>query len=240
MDDPGSTTADGPFVAADVATRNGDQMKPVRSMTFLLLMIVFLTSSDEAGAGARSSRPLKTGQTSCWDSFGNPINCAGTGQDGDLRRGEGRSYVDLGDGTIRDVRTALTWERLNNDGSIHDKDNTYSWDEAFAKVQALNSSPCFASFCDWRMPNMNELLTLVDWEATPGRPGIASAFDQGCTGFCSSCSCTKETDSGAYFSSTTDPGDPEYAQGYVFGREGPATILKTADFYFRAVRGGRR
>lgn len=25
-----------------------------------------------------------TGQTSCWDSSGTPIDCAGTGQDGDI------------------------------------------------------------------------------------------------------------------------------------------------------------
>jgi len=54
------------------------------------------------------------------------IDCAGKGQDGELRRGEPRAYQDNGDGTIRDKRTALTWEKLSDDDSIHDQDNQYT------------------------------------------------------------------------------------------------------------------
>src|SRR5713226_336334 len=34
-----------------------------------------------------------TGQTTCWDSNGNVIACAGTGQDGDLRKGAPLAYT---------------------------------------------------------------------------------------------------------------------------------------------------
>ena len=71
---------------------------------------------------------------------GTVIACAGTGQDGDLQRGEPRNQMDLGDGTIRDKRTALTWEKLSDDGTIHDKDNLYTWDEAFQKIDDLNTA----------------------------------------------------------------------------------------------------
>ena len=33
--------------------------------------------------------------------------------------------------TITDVNTGLMWEKLSDDGSIHDKDNAYSWTNAF-------------------------------------------------------------------------------------------------------------
>src|SRR5882724_10093101 len=39
-----------------------------------------------------------TGQTTCWDSSGTAISCAGTGQDGDFRKGAPLSYTDNGNG----------------------------------------------------------------------------------------------------------------------------------------------
>ena len=29
------------------------------------------------------------------------------------------------------MNTGLMWEKLSDDGSIHDKDTTYIWDDAF-------------------------------------------------------------------------------------------------------------
>ena len=68
-----------------------------------------------------------TGQTTCSDTNGNDIACSGTGQDGDARAGRRLAYVDNGDGTITDSNTNLMWEKLSNDGFIHDKDNAYTW-----------------------------------------------------------------------------------------------------------------
>jgi hypothetical protein len=36
---------------------------------------------------AQRARVPQTGQTACWDAAGNPINCARTGQDGDIQAG---------------------------------------------------------------------------------------------------------------------------------------------------------
>lgn len=95
---------------------------------------------------------LKTGQT---DSFQ-------AGDDGDLELGTARSYTDNGDGTITDNATGLMWEKLTDDGTIHDKDNSYTWANAFAvKIAALNTAN-FAEHNDWRLPNVNELQTLAD------------------------------------------------------------------------------
>lgn len=172
---------------------------------------------------------LKTGQTTCYDSDGNVIACAGTGQDGELQEGTARSYTDNGDGTITDNATGLVWEKLTDDGTIHDWDNTYTWADAFAvKIAALNTVPCFAGNCDWRLPNLNELQTLADY----GRvgPAIDPAFNSG----------GSFTQSSVYWSSTTYAPVPAIAWGVCFDNGGVCAGGKTGfDFFFvRAVAGG--
>src|SRR5207245_11724451 len=73
-----------------------------------------------------------TGQMTCWDTNGNVIPCAGTGQDGDLRKGAPLSYTDNGNGTVTDNNTGLVWEQLSMDGSVHDVSTTYPWENASA------------------------------------------------------------------------------------------------------------
>lgn len=60
---------------------------------------------------------LRTGQTTAY----------GAGSDGDLELGVARGFVDNGDGTITDTSTGLMWEKKSDDGSIHDKDDVYTW-----------------------------------------------------------------------------------------------------------------
>ena len=128
-----------------------------------LVTVLTLTALvPEADAGARRSRPVRTGQTTCWDTAGTVIDCAGTGVDGDLRRGEPRcvpgqrrrhdprqaNRADVGEAVRRRLDPRLG-QRL-------------PWDEAFEKIDDLNTPPCFAGFCDWRVPNRFELESIVD------------------------------------------------------------------------------
>ena len=72
--------------------------------------------------------------------------------------------MDNGDGTITDTKTGLMWEKLSDDGSIHDKDTAYTWANAFAvKVATLNGGGGFAGHTDWRVPN-------VQRAGEPGEP----------------------------------------------------------------------
>lgn len=91
-----------------------------------------------------------------WNSSGLPTPCVMSGQDGELQTGLSREYVDNGNGTIRDMRTGLMWEKLSDDDSIHDKDPIYPWDGAFWKADMLNASG-FAGHADWRVPNRREI-----------------------------------------------------------------------------------
>jgi hypothetical protein len=100
-------------------------------------------------SGCDSQAFQATGQTTCWNSSGAVIPCAGTGQDGEVQAGATLSYMDNGDGSVTDVNTGLMWEKKSDDGSIHDKDTSYTWDNAFAvHVAGLNTAN-FAGYSDW-------------------------------------------------------------------------------------------
>jgi hypothetical protein len=211
-------------------------------MTTLLLRrigtfaaVLLLTGmAHEANAGARRSRPVRTGETTCWNSAGTVIGCAGTGQDGELRRGEPRAYLDNGNGTISDRRTALMWEKLSDDGSIHDKDNSYTWDNAFGKIDDLNAA-AFAGHTDWRLPNVFELRTIVNLAVSP--PTVSSVFNDNCGPGCTvtTCSCTNST---PFWSSSTLAIDPTYAWLVFFDNGSEGWGVKITPLAVRAVRGG--
>jgi hypothetical protein len=125
------------------------------------------------------------------------IACAGSGQDGEVQAGLVRVYVDNGDGTITDARTGLMWEKQSDDGSLNDQDDMYTWADAFAvKIAGLNAGSGFAGYTDWRLPNVNELQTILNYAAV--NPSVPPAFDVFCAPACtvSVCSCTQ---SGRYW-----------------------------------------
>jgi hypothetical protein len=179
---------------------------------------------------------LKTGQTNCYDINGNQIPCAGTGQDGALQEGVAQSYTDNGNGTITDNVTGLMWEALDqltyggNPSDIHDAGNSYTtWASAFQKIADLNSAN-FAGYTDWRLPNVNELHSLIFF-ATAAPAVVPSAFNNGTDSF--------TYPIGSYWSSTTDEGEPFYAYGVSFTVGADINGLKTSatNFFVRAVRG---
>jgi hypothetical protein len=183
-----------------------------------------------------AARLLKTEQAGCYDADGNGIACAGTGQDGELQKGLVRSYTDNGDGTVTDNQTGLTWEKKSDDGSIHDKDDRYFWDDAFGVFIAGLNTASFAGHNDWRLPNRYELESMFD--LTGGNPAVGASFDNGCIPACSvaTCSCTEPNTE--YWASTTVAPTPAFAW-VVFSNGGVNFDHKTfSDASVRAVRGG--
>lgn len=186
-----------------------------------------------------------TGQTSCWDSTGALIDCDGTGHDGEIRAGAPLDYTDTGL-TIIDNNTKLEWMKQDDNnlldpltcdslpGSL-DADCFFSWDEAFAFVARLNDAE-FAGHTDWRVPNVKELQSIVNYENLP--PAVSAEFDTRCVSGCTveACSCTRAA---SYWSSTSDAdGPPTEAWRVAFGSGFVLTSGKTTAIRVRAVRGG--
>jgi Protein of unknown function (DUF1566) len=206
-------------------------------------------SDDSTAAAAGAALPdsstgllLKTGQ----------LGTYGPGDDGALQKGIALNHVDNGDGTITDTKTGLMWEKKSDDGTIHDKDNTYKWTTsgtttdgtAFTTFLAgLNAGGGFAGHTDWRMPNRRELESIINLQhGSPAAPqafsdnltcGNGSSGNEGCS--VTTCSCTY---SGAYWSSSTLQFTPEnawvvdFSLGYVYMNDKPQ------NYRVRAVRGG--
>lgn len=169
----------------------------------------------------------------------------GTGTDGDVRAGVARSFTDNGDGTITDNVTGLMWEKKSDDGTIHDKDNAYTWSTgtnnmdgtiATTFLATLNAGDGFAGYTDWRLPNAMELFSLVNMATTS--PAVHAAFNDDCTGGCSiqTCSCTTNSN---HYTSTTDASTANADVWTVRFDKGIVSAVNKGNHNFaRAVRGG--
>jgi len=221
--DLGTCNTDLTTAQGDLATCNGD---------------LGTCTADLASCEAKPvGQPLQTGQTICYDASGGTgtISCTGSGQDAAFHMGAARSYTDNGNGTITDDTTGLMWEKLSDDGSIHDQDTTYTWPAAIAtKIAALNTA-VFAGHGDWRLPNRYELETLTFLGADS--PATDLAFNTGCVPDCSvtTCSCTR---SNFYWTSTTYHPNPANAWIVGFSNGNTNSNIKSSLYYVRAVRGG--
>jgi hypothetical protein len=140
-----------------------------------------------------------TGQSGCWDQDGNPVDCAGTGQNGELQIGVAVDprFTDNGDGTVTDNLTGLVW--VQNVRCFDWK----TWTGALIFANSLADPACNLTdgsvAGDWRVPNINELRSLIDYgERTPPIPS-GSPFPEPWTTF--------------YWSSTTVAGSPSAAWG---------------------------
>lgn len=190
------------------------------------------TASLAACQAAPASRLLKTGQFICSNTAGTVIACAGTGQDGEVGAGIDQAYVNNGDGTITDTQTGLMWEVISDDGSIHDRDNVYTWSAAFTRVGQLNTD-VFAGYSDWRLPNRSELISLQNMGAE--EPSVFPAFNTNCSPGCAvtTCSCVSIE---SYWSSTTFHGFRTLAWLVDFRFASTSVVDKTEVLTVRAVR----
>jgi hypothetical protein len=78
------------------------------------------------------------------------------GDDGNLRIGKpwpAPRFADNGDGTVTDRLTGLMWTKNANQAN-----GTLDWEEALLKSAACAEG----GYTDWRLPNRNELESLID------------------------------------------------------------------------------
>jgi len=126
---------------------------------------------------------------------------------------------------VRDNVTELIWEVKTDDSSIHDRDDTYNWqDGQDVFISALNSAN-FGGYNDWRMPTVKELSAIVE-TTTPGlSPSINTDYFpniQTSDWYGSSTSHARRTD---------DAWSVRFWVGFVNSHD------KSTDYYVRAVRG---
>ena len=107
------------------------------------------------------------------------------------------SFVDNGDQSVTDQTTGLMWSKTDNGSGL-------SWQEALGWVQTKNSDS-YLGYNDWRMPDIKELHSIVNYLNAPdynGLPAIDTKYL-----FCSSITNENgQPDYPYYWSSSTHAG----------------------------------
>jgi hypothetical protein len=156
-------------------------------------------------------------------------------------------YVDNGDGTVTDSKTGLMWEKKTSacTGEITCVEDFYTWSTTNANpdgtlyttfLPGMNgqllfggSQTCFSGYCDWRIPTINELRSLV----TVGFPNCTSAL-------CIDPIFGPTQPAGAdYWSSNLLANDPQSAWSVRFSDGATSSRSLSSLLFARAVRGGR-
>lgn len=122
-----------------------------------------------------------------------------------------RDFTANADGTVTDNLTGLVWEQ---DGS----NTTMSWKEALAYCEARETP----GHSDWRLPNVKELMTIIDY--TKQGPAIFSAFSSNSASYWTSSTRNAHPNNGMYIDFTTG------YTGYYYS--------KSTKSYVRCVCGG--
>jgi len=81
-------------------------------------------------------------------------------------------FKDNGDGTVTDEATGLMWMKADS-GALKagkNKDGKLNWREALAWAENLE----YAGYSDWRLPNVKELQSIVDYTRSPATTNSAA------------------------------------------------------------------
>ncbi|MDA3833242.1 MAG: DUF1566 domain-containing protein, partial [Spirochaetales bacterium] len=123
------------------------------------------------------------------------------------------ALVDNGNDTVTDTETGLMWQKETAPG-------TYAWQQALAYAEGL----LLGGHSDWRLPNRNELQTLVDYSRY--NPAIDPLLEA-------------NTMSPRYWSSTTAARHADAAWRVHFSNGDVYGVSKSSYDYVRAVRAGQ-
>lgn len=76
-------------------------------------------------------------------------------------------YADHGDGTVTDLKTGLMWMKCSIGQDLEDENcagtaSTFTWQGALNQAQLANQGSGTLGYTDWRLPNINELSSLIE------------------------------------------------------------------------------
>ena len=153
LDNSTTTVPAGYYEATDLAVEDEDLIAD----NILDTATIFgITGTASVGGGGGTAGLPVTGQTVSYADY----------DDGDYEAGlpsSGDRFTDNGDGTITDNGTGLEWVANPTDAGVG---ATYNWTNAIAACEGLS----YAGHSDWRLPNIRELFSLLDYsngEADP-------------------------------------------------------------------------
>lgn len=147
------------------------------------------------------------------------------------------TYTVNADGTVSDLTTGLVWDRCvlgsRTSPTIRCESNipvTYTWANALTQVSVRNNSN-YLGHNDWRMPNKNELESLVNLSATVGPTIDVDSFpNTPLTG--------DPWNEGDQWTSTTYVKDPAHAWIVRFANGVVGALNKNDTNFVRLVRSG--
>jgi hypothetical protein len=150
----------------------------------------------------------------------------GTGGTSDSGGISSNTYKINGDGTVTDETTGLMWTRcaagLSGNDCSEGSASTYTWQEAMDYCDGLN----FAGHDDWRLPAINELVSLVDYTVDYRK-------------FLPAINLTAFPATFSYFwSSSSSAHYVTFAWAVDFGLGGVYDFDESLTYYVRCVRGG--
>lgn len=116
---------------------------------------------------------------------------------------------------VVDTRTGLMWQ--DDDQVVKAQ---YTWTQALDQCSIQLNNNKFAGFSDWRVPNINELKSIINYDTAPA---IFSAFNQRVT----------------YFWSSTPQAvnSPSFAWGVDFSKGAVLSYSQASYRFVRCVRG---
>lgn len=206
--------------AGKMATANDSDLAPENIVSGV---DIFGVEGTYTGSSPYNAVVPKTGQTTS----------VAARDDGDLKKGAGwpsPRFTDNLDGTVTDNLTGLMWLKdadAGNDCAGADT-GTEDWATALASAAACNTTGSgYAGYTDWRLPNVRELQSLIDY----GRSGPALPSGHPFAGVSSSIM--------NFWSSTVNASYTSNAW-YVGLRTGNvADVARTSKYYVWPVRGGQ-
>ncbi len=189
----------------------------MRNISKIILSMFLLTSAALSSAASQARVPV-TGETA-----GAIGSANGTAWPSGRFVGSGAS-----NNCVSDKLTGLMWVRDLNTVIIKGSTNGISttWQNALGSVKQANDNSVYCGYTDWRLPNLNELKSLVNYAKS------SPAVWLNTEGFAN-------VRANSYWSSTSYAPNTSYAWYVYFDYGNVNAYVKDGNRYVWPVRGGR-